>query len=330
MNILIPNVGRRGYLVDYLKESSYLDGKVYVSDCDPTASGLYGNNDGFFVLSKPIDNEKKYIDELLKVCQLYEIGLIIPVIDPECYILSKYKQVLRSHHIIALVSEMDVLDVCYNKLHMNAFLSELEYPVIQTYTSIKEFEAGLEIGKISFPVVYKPIYGSGSVDTGIAKDMKYLKAVFRDGMIIQEYLSEAVEYGVDVFNTFDKIPVRCAIKRKISMRSGETDKSYTIKNEKLARFVIKIAEKLGHIGNLDCDIIERDGVWYVLDLNPRLGGGYMATHASGLNLLELVLRMINGEHIELEYDSYEYDVLVMKTIGVVKTKRKEFNQVEEK
>lgn len=318
MNVLIPNVGRRGYLVEYLKESPYFEGNVYVSDCDRTASGLYGNNDGYFILSKPVDNEKKYVEELLDLCRSHKIELIIPVIDPELYILSKYKHWFEEYNIIVLVSERSVLEICYNKMNMNRFLLELGYPVIQTYDNIKEFEKAWENGSISFPVMYKPIYGSGSADTGVAKDMKYLKAVFQDGMMIQEYVSEAIEYGIDVFNTFDKVPVRCVIKRKVSMRSGETDKSYTIKSERLTQFMTEMAKKLGHVGNLDCDILEKDGVWYVLDLNPRFGGGYMATHIAGGNLLELTLRMVAGERLLPKYDSYKENVLVMKTISMVK------------
>lgn len=319
MNVLIPNIGRRGYLVDYLKESSYFEGKIYVSDCDRTASGLYGDNDGYFILSKPVDNEKKYVGELLNLCHTHEIGLVIPVIDPELYILSKYKHLFEEHNIIVLVSERSVLENCYNKVNMNDFLLALGYPVIQTYDNIRKFENALAENKISFPVICKPIYGSGSVDTCVAVDMNSLKAVFRDGMMIQEYFSEAIEYGIDVFNTFDKTPVRCVIKRKVSMRSGETDKSYTIKSDKLTHFMTEMAKKLGHIGNLDCDVLEKDGTWYVLDLNPRFGGGYMATHIAGGNLLELTLRMAAGERLLPEYDSYKENVLVMKTISMVKT-----------
>ena len=72
INVLIPNIGRRGYLVDYMKDIPCFEGKVFVSDCDRTASGLYGNNDGFFILSKPAADEKKYISELLEVCNKHE------------------------------------------------------------------------------------------------------------------------------------------------------------------------------------------------------------------------------------------------------------------
>ena len=39
MNVLITNIGRRGYLVDFLKKTESFNGKIYLSDCDVTSSG---------------------------------------------------------------------------------------------------------------------------------------------------------------------------------------------------------------------------------------------------------------------------------------------------
>lgn len=319
INVLIPNVGRRGYLVDYIRSTPYFTGKIFVSDCDKTASGLYGNNDGFFILPKPIDDEDKYVNELINVCTTNQISLIIPVIDPEIYILSDYKNMFEKNSITVLVSDRRVLDICYNKLKMNHFLAEHGFLVPQTYTDIEAFKKDFLQKKISFPVICKPIYGSGSENTQVINNIERLEAYFDEGLLIQEYLANAVEYGVDVFNTFEKVPVRCIVKRKVSMRSGETDKSYTVKDAGITSLMLQLAKALGHVGNLDCDIMAKNGRYYIIDLNPRFGGGYPATHAAGVNLLELVLKMVNEEKVLPDFDSYKDHVLVMKTISIVKT-----------
>ena len=327
INVLIPNIGRRGYLVDYMKDIPCFEGKVFVSDCDRTASGLYGNNDGFFILSKPAADEKKYISELLEVCNKHEITLLSPVIDPEIYILSNYKKAFEEYGITVLVSDRVVLDICYNKLNMNEFLMERGYLVPLTYTDIESFKADLEAKKINFPIICKPVYGSGSENTKMIDNMELLKAYFHKGLMIQQYLDNFEEYGIDLFNTFEGMPVRCVIKRKISMRSGETDKSYTVKDEKLSLFMVRLASELKHIGNLDCDVLADGEKYYIIDLNPRFGGGYPATHASGTNLLELILRMINQEKIVPAFNSYKERVLVMKTISVVQTIWEDKNEI---
>ncbi len=318
MNILIPNIGRRGYLVKYIKEISDFKGKVYVSDCDVTASGLYGNNDGHFILSKPADDEEKYVSSLLDLCQAMEIKVIIPVIDPEIYILSKYIERFRKSGILLLVSSENVLDICYNKLHMNKFLEENGFPIPKTYDSLERFTDDYEIKNINFPVIIKPIYGSGSEATYVVKTLDEVKALFKNGMIIQEMLN-GQEYGVDVFNNIDKIPIRCVLKKKVSMRSGETDKAISVKDKNIQETVIRLAKSLQHFGNLDCDLILKDGIVYIIDLNPRFGGGYPATHAAGVNLLKLVIDIAEGKETEQDFEHYRENILVMKEVAIVST-----------
>lgn len=314
-NIIITNVGRRGYLVDYLKEIPSFTGNVYVSDCDDTASGLYGNNDGRFILPRPVDNEELYVQELTKLCKKQQIGIVIPVIDPEIFILSKYREKMLADGINVIVSDKRVLDICYDKIQMNAFLAANGFLVAKTYTDLDSFTKNYDLGEIHFPVIVKPIYGSGSVETSIVNSLEKVNTIFHEGLMIQEVL-KGIEYGCDVFNTFEKKPVRCVIKKKISMRSGETDKSITVDNKNLQQLGIDLGNKLGHIGNLDFDVFETDKGPYVIDINPRFGGGYPATHAAGSNHLELLIRMCSGEHIESDFDSYKKNLLVMKEIKV--------------
>ena len=315
-NIIITNVGRRGYLVEYIKEIKSFIGKVFVSDCDATASGLYGNNDGRFILPRPVDNEELYVQELTKLCKAQQIGIVIPVIDPEIFILSKYRAQMLKEGINVIVSDKRVLDICYDKLQMNEFLSSNGFLVANTYTNLDSFTQALNEAKIQFPVIVKPVYGSGSVETSIVDNLDKVKSLFHEGLMIQEVLT-GTEYGCDVFNTFEKEPVRCVVKKKISMRSGETDKSITVDNKELQQVGIELGKKLGHIGNLDFDVFETEEGPYIIDINPRFGGGYPATHVAGCNHLDLLIRMCNGEKIKPDFDSYKKGLLVMKVINVV-------------
>ena len=315
MNIIITNVGRRGYLVDYIKSVPGFSGKVFVSDCDRTASGLYGHNDGHFILPRPVDNPEKYVSELERLCHEIEISVVVPVIDPEIFILSKYRQRLKEKGITAIVSDERTLDICYDKIKMNDFLGScgIQYP--NTYASFEAFERAMENGDIKFPIIMKPILGSGSVDTYKLDNMEKSKALFSVGLIIQPFLS-GLEYGIDVFNDFNGNSLRCVIKEKLSMRSGETDKSLSVHNEAIQMVALKIAESLKHIGNLDCDMMETENGVYVLDMNPRFGGGYPATHTIGVNLLELLIMLCSGENVVPEFNNYPTGILVMKDICV--------------
>lgn len=315
LNILITNIGRRGYLVDFIKNTINFNGKVYASDCDKMASGLYSNVDKAFILPKPVDDEKLYVDSLIKLCIEYEINLIIPLIDPEIYILSKYRDKFLENKITVLISDKRVLEICYDKIKMNVFLADNGFNIIKTYDNVYDFKKDLEENKIGFPVYVKPIYGSGSVDSRIINSYEELVMFFKSGMIIQEYL-EGQEYGIDTFVDNNCKPVRVVVKKKFSMRSGETDKAITVEHAKIQNTIKILAEKLKPFGPFDTDVIETDNGIYVIDINPRFGGGYPATHMAGVNFIDLIIKSVMKQKIEPVFNNYIVGQITMKDVGI--------------
>ena len=90
-----------------------------------------------------------------------------------------------------------------------------------------------------------------------------------------------------------------SVKQKLAMRSGETDKAVTVDLPEVREIGRQIGEFLGHIGNLDVDIMQRaDGAYCILELNPRFGGGFPFSYEAGVNLPKALIQMIKGE----EYD----------------------------
>ena len=318
MNILFTNIGRRGYLVDFLKADRSFEGKVFVSDCDKTASGLYGAADKYFILPKPVDNPELYIDNLLRLCEKKRVDIVVPVIDPEIPILAKAKGRFAEKGIMVLVSNPEVVDICNSKKMMNRFLLENGFEVIQTYDTIESFEKARAEGKIDFPVFIKEDFGSASLGAGVVKSMEELKFRFNDGMIIQENI-QGEEYGVDIFNDWQLKPVIIVIKKKLAMRSGETDKAITVYDDRILELSIRLGKTLKHFGPLDCDILRIGDQMFIIDLNPRFGGGYPASHLAGANLLGLLSMLKSKQPIEIDYKAYRDGVLTMKDIGLKNT-----------
>ncbi len=314
MNILITNIGRRGYLTDFVRHTKNFKGNIYVSDCDKTASGLYSDVNGSFILPKPVDDEEEYVKKLLEICLEYSINLIIPVIDPEIYILSKYRDYFKNQGIIVLVSGREVLDICYDKIKMNHYLEKNNFFTVKTYYDVETFDDDLEQNKINFPVFVKPILGSGSIKSEKINDHNSLNAFFEPNLIIQEYI-DGVEYGVDSLVNDGKV-LRVVVKEKISMRSGETDKAITVYNDVIMKEVKRLMTILKPFGSVDCDVILKDNKPYIIDINPRFGGGYPATHLSGVNFIELIINILNNELVMPEFNTYKVGQLVMKDVGL--------------
>lgn len=70
------------------------------------------------------------------------------------------------------------------------------------------------------------------------------------------------------------------------MRAGETEKSKSVKISEIEEMVKKVVGLLQLKGPVDIDIMEYYGKYYVLEINPRFGGGYPHAYECGVNFLK--------------------------------------------
>lgn len=300
MNILITSAGRRVYLVEYFKNALGRSGRVIAADTQITAPALKRGDD-YFIL--PEAYEANYIEELLRFCKIKKIGAIISVNDLELPILANHKKVIESAGIKLLVSDKEIIDICFDKWKAFNFLTDHSILSPLTFSSFESLKQAIERKEIQFPIAIKPRWGSASIGISFAENMEELflskklleiqlsRSILNnasmkdiDGAILFQEKIPGKEYGLDILNDFGGSFVTCVIKEKLSMRSGETDKAVIRENPELFNVGKEIATKLRHIGTLDCDILEKDGKFYVLELNPRFGGGYPFSHEAGVDI----------------------------------------------
>jgi carbamoyl-phosphate synthase large subunit len=113
-------------------------------------------------------------------------------------------------------------------------------------------------------------------------------------------------------NDFNGCTRQVYVKEKLAMRAGETDKSVLRNHPDIENLGHKIGNALKHIGNLDCDFFEKNGRYYLLELNPRFGGGYPFTHMSGGNYVAAILSFLRGEEFDFDTFQRRYDVVFSK------------------
>ncbi len=102
------------------------------------------------------------------------------------------------------------------------------------------------------------------------------------GLMIQEFM-EGQEYGSDVYiDMISQEVVSIFTKKKILMRAGEADKSVSVKNQKLFELIYEFVKCAGFLGQIDIDIFEVNGEFYLSEVNPRFGG-YLHAYECGCN-----------------------------------------------
>ena len=306
MNILFCSVGRRGYIVDYFRKHLPADSKLIGTsdrnDCDSEfTSGFFHCDKNYVVPS--IKDELDYIDKLLDICRKESITMLLSFYDYDAYILSKHLQEFAALGVKPVISSYKVNTICFDKLETFKFLKSagLKTPWTMTADDVSEKDIP------SYPVIVKPRFGFGSNAISFAHNRSevdfFLKYYANEEMIIQEFL-EGGEYSFDILNDFQGAFVTAVVKRKMKMRSGETDQGYAIKDEHLFDCAVKLGSKLQHTGPLDVDFFLKDGEPYILELNPRFGGGYPITYLAGMDFPKMLIDLVNGVLLPSDYEKY--------------------------
>ncbi len=317
MNIMLTSAGRRGYLVNYFKEALQGRGKVFVGNCDENvASFMYADE----AVKTPLIYDNNYIEFMIDYCLKKNIMAIVPLFDMDLLVLSSHKSLFQERGISVIVSDIAVIAICNDKFKMKHYLDENGILTPKTYLSLELAEYAVKNQEVHFPLVLKPRHGMGSIGVEEVNSIDELNGIYQkvtrqikntylkygsignigQNILIQEKI-KGQEYGVDIINDLVGIYQNTIIKKKYSMRAGETDSAMTVNNKLIYSLGCDLAKKLKHVGNLDMDVIlsEQDRA-YIIDLNARFGGGYPFSHCAGVNLPKAIVMWLEGKTVSKE------------------------------
>lgn len=311
MNILILSCGTRNKIVQYFRENLKQIGCVIATDCSETAPALY-DADRYYIV--PRMNDEHYLDCIFDICRKEKITAVLSLIDPELSLLAEHRDEFAALGVTVIGSSYELCEMSLDKFLMYQWLMEKGYKCARSYMDKESFRADLEKGEISFPVFVKPARGSASIAISKADDMETVEFLFDrgEGMMIQQFL-DGQEIGADVY--IDMISgkvVSIFTKKKLKMRAGETDKALSFQDEQLFELVRKFAEDAGYRGQIDIDIFDVAGEYYISEVNPRFGGGYPHAYESGANHMELIVNNLKGQENECRIGQYRNGTLMMK------------------
>ena len=312
MNILFTCAGRRRYLLKYFKEALQDDGVIVATDMQLSAPALSAAD---FAEKVPAVYAEDYIDTILAICKKYNIEALISLNDLELPILAFQRLRFEELGIKLLISSQRVIDICFDKYETAKFITSIGLRTPKTYIDFSKALSAITCGELSFPLVLKPRWGSGSIGIEFVNNLQEMKEMYgilirkirksilatasvgEEYILIQEKI-EGPEYGLDIMNDLHGRQMGVSVKRKISMRAGETDKAVTVDNAEIRKIGIHIGNELKHIANLDCDVLEEAGRYYVLELNPRFGGGYPFSQEAGVNMPKAIIEWLKGNQVD--------------------------------
>lgn len=227
-NILFTCAGRRAYLLKYFKEQLKGEGLIVATDMQLSAPALSVADVKEVV---PAVYSSNYIDVTIEVCKRNKVDAIISLNDLELPILAKNKDRFTSLGIRLMVSEKEIIDICFDKYRTAQYIESIGLNTPKTFISYELVEEALRKGELAFPLVLKPRWGSGSIGVEFVDSMEELIEMYpllmkkvkktilekaskwNEYILIQEMI-KGQEYGLDVMNDLDGNHRAVSVKKK--------------------------------------------------------------------------------------------------------------------
>ncbi|MCL1920425.1 MAG: ATP-grasp domain-containing protein [Kiritimatiellaeota bacterium] len=297
MNVLLSAVGRRAYLVEYFKAAlAPCGGKVIAANATRDATGMLLADVAEVV---PSAKEPGYVDAMLEICGRHEVRLLFSLHDWEAPYIARARERFLAVGTTPVMPSPEVMGICLDKFKTFEQMTKLGIPTPRTYLDRATAER-----ELVFPMIVKPRLGQGSLGLFKVNTPDELTWAYQLSLsaaqtfsvddavadcetplvLVQECIN-GDEYGCDIVNDLQGNFVTAFVKRKLGMRAGETDVAVTVEAPRIVECAKKISAWSRHPGIMDTDFfIDRTGNAWLLEMNPRFGGGYPFSHAAGADI----------------------------------------------
>lgn len=311
INILILSAGTRNKVVQYFRRTLAGCGRVIATDMSRLAPAIY-EADKYYIV--PRMDAPGYLHVVLDICRNENVDGVLSLIDPELSLLAKHEENFKAIGTTVIGSSYELCEMSLDKFQMYNWLETHGYRCAKSYMDKEAFFADADAGLITYPVFVKPARGSASISISKVYDRETVELLFahEDGLMIQEFL-DGQEIGADVYiDMISHEVVSIFTKKKLKMRAGETDKAVSFKDEKLFTLIERFVCEAGYIGQIDIDIFEVNGEYFISEVNPRFGGGYPHAYECGVNHMAMIVNNLNGIPNSRQIGNYRDGIYMMK------------------
>jgi carbamoyl-phosphate synthase large subunit len=222
---------------------------------------------------------------------------------------------LEAAGVRILGTSPDAIDIAEDRRRFDRIAREIgiEQPANGTATSVDEAVVAAE--RIGYPVLVRPSYVLGGRAMMIVYDEPQLREYFQHAarvsedkpVLIDRFLEDAFEADVDAISDGTDVVIGGVMQHieDAGIHSGDSAcvlPPYLIGEkdlETMRAHTIALAKKLGVVGLINVQYAIKDGVVYVLEVNPRASRTVpFVSKAIGVPLASLAARVMAGETLD--------------------------------
>jgi carbamoyl-phosphate synthase large subunit len=283
--VLLTGTGKRYDIVAAFAQHT----TVVACDPNPLAPAQYAATVRAAV---PLIRDPAYVPALQALCAEHDVGAVVPLTDLDIEVLAVAR---RDGLLPALVPDPEIARRTFDKHECHLMLGEHGLPSPPTVLP------GVEPD--SWPVMVKPIEGSGARNIFVAADA-------REAAFFVDYIDEPVmlqrrmdgpEFSIDCLGDRDGRCLNAIPRTMLESRGGESIKGTVIDDPELVELGRRVVETFRFRGPATIQAFrDREIGLGITDVNTRFGGAFpapMYAARPGQTYPELIVALARGEKV---------------------------------
>jgi carbamoyl-phosphate synthase large subunit len=239
----------------------------------------------------PSFKDPAYFNRLLEICSHEKVDCIIPLFEPELIRFAELRPSFTRLGVRVLVTGENALAICNDKLSFFQFLRKNGFMTPDTFDNPDYLDNRSKW-------VVKPRTGMGSKDVFIGDYQDVLTYYHQVREPIIQRFIEGREYSIDIFVADSGKILSIVPRLRLEVRAGEVIKSVTVEDQELTNLTKNLVNKIGLTGPATIQGIrdEASGKFYLIEVNPRFGGGVPLTIEAGIPYAEFIKGTYDQKH----------------------------------
>lgn len=219
------------------------------------------------------------------------IDVIVPFVDGAVGVAAEYVSRYGFGRVFTPVGDRVKAEIMFDKIAAAELFERLGIPVPATY------KPGAPLGHL----IAKPSFGSASKGIVNIDSISRLREIDRSRYLVQERIDDREEITVDCYvGLADGFIAAISPRLRCEVVGGEVVHTKTIDDADVTALVRRVLEATGLRGAVTVQLIRdlSDGRLMVMEINPRLGGGAVASVHAGVDLPGLIIDDALGRPLE--------------------------------
>jgi carbamoyl-phosphate synthase large subunit len=270
---------------------------------DPNEPGIYqGIFKKVYLMPFPSVGWNDTKERLSHIKENDGLDILIPNLDAELPLYIKNQKELEKMGIKTLLPTLEHFEM-REKKKLSEFSEKLgvKHPKTIEIVSLDDLIKAIE--EIKFPVMIKGNYYKAYKAHNLDEAIEYFYKISNEWgfpLLVQEVVSGVEINYVGIAD--GKLLGGMGMKKLTTTDLGKVWTAISIKNEKLFEMAKKFVELTGWRGAFELEAIANGKDVYLIEINPRFPAWVNFATMLGINLPEMMIKVITGEKVEEKFE----------------------------